>query len=237
MRPAGPTEAHPAPHDASRSPGGPRRRSFTLIELLAATAIVMIIALLSFKFFSNLQNVWQHAVGRTSTHEDARLALGLLARDLQAAIACTDDRPGYDIRFHQPSDTELWFVCDSSADSTVPCSLIEVGYRLREGCLERAFVDQSNAAWNIYGDRDNAHDQGGYQLVVDGVTNLQFACFDDARQPFVPSQLSRLPAMVCITLSVMDFRDLQRWRALPVGQRPTFEKKAARTFWRTIRPR
>lgn len=237
MTPAGLTDSQPAAHGANLPARRPLRHEFTLIELLVVAGLVAVIALLSYKFFSNLQNVWQHAIGRTNTHEDARLALGLLARDLQAAIACTDDRPGFDIRFHQPSDTELWFVCDSSADSTVPCSLVEIGYRLQDGRLERASVDQSNAAWNIYGDRDNADDQDGYRLVVDGVTSLQFACSDAAREPLVPNQLSRLPTMICITLSVMDPRDLMRWRALPTTERPTFEKRAARTFWRSVRPR
>jgi type II secretory pathway component PulJ len=214
-----------------------RRDRFTLIELLVAAALVVLIALLAYRFFANLQNVWQHSLGRTNTHEDARLALGLLARDLQTAVAHADDRPGFDIRFHQPSDTELWLVCDSAADSTVPCTLVEVGYRLREDRLERAFVDQSNAAWNIYGDRDDADDQGGYQTVIDGVSSLRFECYDDARQAMVPAQLSQLPTMVCITLSTMDARDRARWRALPADQRPTFEKQAARTFWRSVRLR
>jgi type II secretory pathway component PulJ len=218
-------------------PHRPSDHPFTLVEVLVAVAIVIVVAMLALKFFSNLQNVWQHSVGRTNTHEDGRLALGMVARDLEAALARTDDRPGYDIRFHQPSSSALWLVTDCAADATVSCSLVEVGYRLTEDRIERAFVDQSCPAWNIYGDRDDADDQDGYQVVVDGVTNLEFTCYDDALQPFVPSHVSRLPAVVCVRLSVMDARDAQRWRALPETARTSFEKQVSRTFWKTVQTR
>lgn len=214
-----------------------RRMAFTLVELLVAMALVVVVVLLSYKFFSNLQSVWQHSVGRTNTHEDGRLALGLIAADLEAAVARADDRPGFDICFHQPSDTELWFVTDAAADTTVDCPLVEVAYRLEGNSFQRAFVDQSNAAWNVYGERDNADDQDGFITVIDGVTALQFRCYDAAGLVMTPSQSTRLPALVCVMLSVLDARDLKRWQTLPLADRPAFVKQNARTFWKTIRTR
>ena len=216
-----------------------RRRSlpFTLIEVLAATALVVVVALLASKFFANMQNVWQHSAGRTSTHEDARLALGLIAADLQALVARLGDLPGQDIRLHQPAASGLWFVTDAEADTTVPCSLIEVGYRLQGDCLQRAFVDQSSAAWNLYGDRDDADDQSGYQTVIDGVLDLRFICYDGHYAVITPAQTSDPPALIGIRLSVLDPRDRQRWLALPPANRPAFAAQAARTFWKTVRPR
>jgi len=222
------------------SPVRPRRTlvcraRFTLLEILIAVGLLVIVVLLAYKFFANLQNIWQHSVGRANTHEDGRLALGLIAADLDAALARVDDRPGYDICFHQPSTTQLWFVTDAAADTTVDCPLVEVAYRLTGQRLERAFVDQSCSAWNIYGERDDADDQGGYQTVIDGVTALEFRCYDAAGLPLTPSQSTRLPATVCVMISVLDARDLQRWQMLPVADRPIFEKQNARTFWKTVR--
>lgn len=213
------------------------RRRFTLIELLAAMALMFIVALLSVRFFSNLQNVLQHSAGRTASHEDARLALGLLARDLQTVVARANDVPGSDIRIHQPNSTSLWFVTDSSADSTGACSFVEVGYRLRGQTLERACVDQSSAAWNLYGDRDDASDQDGYQTVIDGVTGFQIVCYDGQYVPTTPDQTTQLPSLFSIRISVLDPADAARWQSLPEADRPAFEMRAARTFWKTIRPR
>ncbi|NLF17001.1 MAG: hypothetical protein GX595_07065 [Lentisphaerae bacterium] len=213
------------------------RRRFTLIELLAAMALMVIVALLSVRFFSNLQNVLQHSAGRTASHEDARLALGLLARDLQTVVARANDVPGSDIRIHQPNSTSLWFVTDSSADSTGACSFVEVGYRLRGQTLERASVDQSSAAWNLYGDRDDASDQDGYQTVIDGVTGFQIVCYDGQYVPTTPDQTTQLPSLFSIRISVLDPADAARWQSLPEADRPAFEMRAARTFWKTIRPR
>jgi type II secretion system protein J len=215
----------------------PRRRAFTLIELLLAATLVAVIALMAYKFFANLQNVWQHSAGRTNTHEDARLALDLMARDLQRAVARQDDRPGFDILIEQPSSTQLWFVTDAPSDAAGSCTLIEVGYRLTEDRLERAFVDQSCSSWNIYGNRDNADDQAGYQTVIDGVVSLRFTCYDGQYLVTTPDQTHQMPTLINITLSVLDARDLARWKALPAAARPAFEKTAARTFWKSVQPR
>jgi type II secretion system protein J len=218
-------------------PYPPQRRAFTLIELLLAATLVAIIALLAYKFFANLQNVLQHSAGRTNTHEDARLALELVARDLQRAVARADDRPGFDILIKQPSATQLWFVTDAPADAAAACTLIEVGYRLTEDRLERAFVDQTCSAWNIYGDRDDADDQGGYQTVIDGVVSLHFTCYDGQYLVSTPDQSHQMPTLINIAISVLDAPDLARWKLLPAASRPAFEKKAARSFWKAVQPR
>jgi type II secretion system protein J len=220
----------------SRAPQPPRQRAFTLLELLLATTLVVVIALLAYKFFSNLQNVWRHSAGRTATHEDARLALELVARDLQRAVARADDRPGLHILINQPSETQLWFVTDAAADSTASCSFVEVAYRLADDCLQRAFVDQSCSAWNIYGDRDDADDQGGYRTVIDGVVGLRFVCYDGQYIVTTPDQTHQMPTLIEIRLSILDAQDLARWKALPSADRPAFEKRAARTFWKTVQP-
>jgi type II secretion system protein J len=219
----------------TRSPHPPRP-AFTLIELLLATSLVVIIALLAYKFFANLQNVWQHSAGRTNTHEDARLALELVARDLQRAVARLDDRPGFDILVNQPSSTQFWFVTDAAADSTATCSFVEVGYRLTEDRLERAFVDQSCAAWNIYGNRDDASSQGGYQTVINGVVGFRFVCYDGQYLVTTPDQTPHMPTLIGISLSVLDAPDLARWKTLSSTARPAFEKKSARSFWKTVQP-
>lgn len=213
------------------------RRRFTLIELLAAMALLIIIVVLSARFFSNLQNVLQHSSGRTASHEDARLALGLLARDLQTVVARANDVPGSDIRIHQPDRTSLWFVTDSSADSSGACSFVEVGYRLRGQALERACVDQSSATWNLYGDRDDASDQDGYRTVIDGVTGFEIVCYDGQYVPTTPDQSTQLPSLFSLRISVLDPADYARWQSLPEADRPAFEMRSARTFWKTIRPR
>ncbi|MBN2451305.1 MAG: hypothetical protein JXR77_13010 [Lentisphaeria bacterium] len=213
----------------------PRPRRFTLVELLLAMALVVVVAFIAFRFFANVQNVWHASVSASNAHDDARLALELVARDLQVAVAREDDQPGRDILFHQPAPDALWFVSVSAADSTADCDLVEVGIRLNGTRVERAVVDRNSDDWNIYGDRDDAGSQAGYRPVIDTAVALQFVCYDDLAVSFEPVQSNRLPRMINISLTVLDARDLKRWRTLPDSHKPAFEKRCARTFWKTVR--
>lgn len=59
---------------------------FTLIELMAAMGVFAIIMVIVLTFFVSAQNAMSITTQRTMTYENARIALDLIARDLQCAF-------------------------------------------------------------------------------------------------------------------------------------------------------
>ena len=67
---------------------------FSLIELSAAVAVLALVVSIAFQFFSATQKVWAITESNRSASEDARIALDLIARDLQCAYY-GNDNDGY----------------------------------------------------------------------------------------------------------------------------------------------
>ncbi|OGV74249.1 MAG: hypothetical protein A3K19_14145 [Lentisphaerae bacterium RIFOXYB12_FULL_65_16] len=215
----------------------PRRYAFTLLEMLVAMAVLAVVMLILFRFFANVQDAWSVSMNTTELYENARVALDIVTRDLQATVAKANDIPGQHIRFHQDSDDKLWFVTSGDPSDAAKASLIEVGYRMSDNQFERAFVDDTNANWNIYGERDDAHDQDGYLRVVGGVLSESFVCYDSSLTPYTPNNAGNetmLPSMVSVTLKLIDSKSYELWKRLPLAQRPELENKVSRTFRKTI---
>jgi len=60
--------------------------NFTLVELLMAMAVFTIIALIMMRFFSSAQQIYSKVSQRNSTFSDARIALDMMARELQCSL-------------------------------------------------------------------------------------------------------------------------------------------------------
>ena len=152
---------------------------FTLIELIAAMGVFAIIMLVILTFFSSAQKAMSVSIQRTMTYENARIALDLMARDLQCAYYEKDKIPfwfkGYttyaaaDAVYNQEA---LCFVSATSLPPNDNCSsnLCEVKYQLYnydntaiptgdpklEGWLQRSVTGNTDDAntpsskWNFY---------------------------------------------------------------------------------------
>ncbi len=213
------------------------QEGFSLIEMFLAMGLLAFLMLVLFRFFANVQSAWTLSMNTTDLYENSRVVLDVITRDLQSAVARADDIPGQHIRFHQPAPDQLWFITAGEPTPAAHSSLMEVGYRLNDNCFERAFVDDSNTNWNVYGARDDADDQDGYHRVVDAVLAETFTCFDEQMVSYVPNTLTtetQLPAVISVTLVLMDSKSFKLWERLPTAQRPDLERKAARTFRKTI---
>jgi len=210
------------------------RSCFTTLELMVAMVLVMFITVMLVKFFSNMQNAWRYTMNTTAVYEDSRIAFDIVTRDLQTAIARADDIPGKHIRFHQPDSESLWFMTVGETSREATCNLIEVGYRLENDELQRAFVDNSNAAWNVYGDRDEASDQDGYRRIISGVLVLKISCLDNSLTSYVPSHETSLPFAVTIEMTLLDRQSRKLAEKLPADKQAELRAKMARSFRKTI---
>jgi prepilin-type N-terminal cleavage/methylation domain-containing protein len=63
------------------------RQGFTLVEVLVGSFITAILLILLFRIVSGAMSAWQNGSSRLQTNADARLALDLIARDLQSFVA------------------------------------------------------------------------------------------------------------------------------------------------------
>lgn len=62
-----------------------RKSNFTIVELLVAMGVFSILMLALMQFFTGAQQIWQKSSARSEVFENARVALDLIATDLQCA--------------------------------------------------------------------------------------------------------------------------------------------------------
>ena len=70
----------------SKQPSRPRRRGFTLIEVLVASGVTVVLVGFMVAIVSNVTGFWSRTSGRLSAESQARYALDQLTLDLQSAI-------------------------------------------------------------------------------------------------------------------------------------------------------
>lgn len=63
-----------------------KRGGFTLVEVLVASFITVILLMMLFRVLFGAMNAWQSGSSRLQTNSDARLALDMIARDLQSMV-------------------------------------------------------------------------------------------------------------------------------------------------------
>ncbi|MFA7231975.1 MAG: hypothetical protein WC071_11955 [Victivallaceae bacterium] len=68
-----------------------RSRPFTLIEIMMAMSIFLILSLIMMRFFSSSQRIFSLTSQRNMLYADARIAMDLIARDLQGAMYNNDN--------------------------------------------------------------------------------------------------------------------------------------------------
>ena len=92
------------------------RRGFTLIELMAASGIMIVIIMLVLSLTTNVLNTWTQSSGRLAQNFEARVAMDILALDIEAmdlrssGIACLEVEQGDDAGGEADSVTRMYFL-------------------------------------------------------------------------------------------------------------------------------
>lgn len=69
------------------------KKAFTLIELITAMAIFSVLMVIMMKFFNEAQKAWTMSAERAEIYDNGRIAMGLIAKDLQSAVYTQDQTP------------------------------------------------------------------------------------------------------------------------------------------------
>jgi prepilin-type N-terminal cleavage/methylation domain-containing protein len=136
------------------------RSGFTLIEILAAVAVLFVLVGIVGAIFTESDRAWNLGTGRAMNNNEGRAALNMIAHDLQYAVA--DDR----LTFHMGPDrdlaaakkpygytnlTEICFVSmehDSSGTDT-PRTAREIHYYVREEPNTKSTLGTSYTSYEL----------------------------------------------------------------------------------------
>ena len=192
-------------HKKARKPS----RFFTLIEILAAMAVLSILMLMLFMFFGSAQRAWSQTEATAEVFENGRIIFDILQRDLQSVVARQNDVPGNNIAFSlasTSSNASLNFV-SVGADNG---ELNEIGYQWATTTtdaytLSRAMltVTTASGSGNPYAAR-SGRPAVTYQPVAEGVINLVV----------LPTTCATLPNAVIVQVTLLDKKSFALWSQL-----------------------
>lgn len=223
-----------------------RRRHFTLIELLAAMAVLVLLMMMLFRFVGSAQSAWSASETNTRIYENARIAFEVITRDLQSAVASSRD--GQKIPFYvwpvaggTNWGERLSFISRVEPNPAAKSDICEIMYAWKTDFvgpnanywLWRARVCDDASDWNFFNKTGNETDAAPWygtqqvtpRRVIPGVTNLSLVCLDSAGV-VMSGPYNKLPASVLVSLTLVDEK--------LVDAPDPVKNKTKRTFTKTI---
>ncbi len=111
-----------------------KNKQFTLLELILAMGILTVIMVIMLSFFSAAQKAWMASSANAEIYENARVAMDLMTRDLQAALYNDDNSTQGIYPFWHESDSRINFITVTTVgDSTDTSNVREVKYARSDG--------------------------------------------------------------------------------------------------------
>jgi type II secretory pathway pseudopilin PulG len=105
-------QTSPAMEAAARAQAS--RRGFTLVEIMAATGIMIAVILLVLSLTTNVLNTWNLSSDQLAQNYEARIALDFLAQDLEASVFRSNGMAWMEVRYEDvdanaTDQTQLFF--------------------------------------------------------------------------------------------------------------------------------
>ncbi|MDP0495628.1 MAG: hypothetical protein Q7Q73_05420 [Verrucomicrobiota bacterium JB024] len=105
-------QTSPAMEAAARAQAS--RRGFTLVEIMAATGIMIAVILLVLSLTTNVLNTWNLSSDQLAQNYEARIALDFLAQDLEASVFRSNGMAWMEVRYvdvdaNATDQTQLFF--------------------------------------------------------------------------------------------------------------------------------
>ena len=108
------TDPHTSPAMEAAAHAQASRRGFTLVEIMAATGIMIAVILLVLSLTTNVLNTWNFSSDQLAQNYEARIALDFLAQDLEAAVFRSNGMAWMEVRYENlnadaTNQTQLYF--------------------------------------------------------------------------------------------------------------------------------
>ena len=139
----------------------PRRSAFTLIEIMVATAVMVILVGLVIQITNEVLKVWNRSSGKLSANSEARLAMEFLTQDLETAVF--RDNGMQWLRVEGPVDTGDAYANQTvalklfapaldrpkkdAAGNDIPGDICGIAYRL---AFKEAYEDSDTKVYALY---------------------------------------------------------------------------------------
>lgn len=155
------------------------RRGFTLVEIMAATGIMIAVILLVLSLTTNVLNTWNFSSSQLAQNYEARIALDFLAQDLEASVFRSNGMAWMEVRYEDVNgdvadQTQLFFFSpvidrprEDSGGNTIAGDICAIAYLT---AFQNPFTGRNDDA--IGGDRPQ---YGLYRAVVDAENTFEEA--------------------------------------------------------------
>ena len=125
---------------------------FTLLELILAMGILMVIMVIMLSFFSAAQKAWMTTSANAEIYENARVAMDLMTRDLQATLYNDEISTRGIYPFWHESDNRINFISATNVGDAGDVSNIrEVKYARSNGNLAASPLTQEDLPSTVLG--------------------------------------------------------------------------------------
>jgi type II secretory pathway pseudopilin PulG len=195
-----------------------RKNSFTLVEMLASMAILVILMGFLFQFLSSAQRAWSLIETNTRIYENARVALDLITRDLQCAVA--SDTEDEEIPFYYATGQPTFVSATPLPYDNPDSRLCEITYSFNptDNDLERQCISDANAS-NKWGDffslaATDWHDNGTVdkEKVINGVEAMTITCYQGTSEMADTTNFTVLPDYALVSLTLYDPKTVEAKR-------------------------
>lgn len=191
---------------------------YSLIELLAAMTVFTLLMLALMGFLNSAQKIWTGSNSKNMMFEDARVALNLMARDLQEIIY-NDSCGGF--KFDDSGDNKMAFSTRIDGKPNTSCksniAIVKWEYDSTSNVLTR-MVEGDSGTPSYGGTLDyatvstalnattNSHE------VIERVVGFQLGAYKSDMGAFANGD-GKIPYFVTISLSLLDQDSYNKWKA------------------------
>ena len=230
----------------------PRRSGFSLVEVLAAMAVLSVIVLIVARLFADSSNAWDAGTRRMDSNLIARSALEFLARELSQASADTNVRIRVETErfgsWERTNSDELYFVGMNSVAEYRSSPYRDV-QQIRYGVITspagrnsllRFVVEREDSgdftAYTVIGSdwwtRMRSYPPAWGNTIADNLVAFRVNMFDTngVYQANYDSQVHGTPLYADVYLSLVDDRDATRAEGMSGGDRDSYVAGKARRY-------
>ena len=156
---------------------------FTLLELILAMGILTIIMVIMLSFFSAAQKAWMASSANAEIYENARVAMDLMTRDLQAALYNDENSAKGIYPFWHESDSKISFISTTNIGDAADLTNIirEIKYARSNGSAATNPLTQEDLPSTVSGTKIL---KGGW--LVRSATGVSCKSISDPNNPINP---------------------------------------------------